>query len=80
MCEKVDHPSHYGGDTVYEVIKVMEAWLTRDEFVGAMKFTIHCYLARAKRKGSEAEDYRKAQFYQNYLVKYLETHDLETHV
>ncbi len=22
----VDHPAHYGGDTVYEAIKVIEAW------------------------------------------------------
>src|ERR1051326_1130308 len=22
----VDHPSHYGGDTTYEAVKVIEAW------------------------------------------------------
>ena len=24
--KQVDHPDHYGGDTTYEMIKVMEAW------------------------------------------------------
>ena len=26
MKETVNHPQHYGGDTVYEAIKVIEAW------------------------------------------------------
>lgn len=24
--DQVNHPQHYGGDTIYEAIKVMEAW------------------------------------------------------
>lgn len=24
--DNVNHPSHYGGDTTYEVIKVINAW------------------------------------------------------
>ena len=36
--EAVDHPAHYGGaDNPYEVIKVLESWLSRDEFVGFCK-------------------------------------------
>lgn len=68
--ETVDHPSHYGGaDNPYEVIKVMEAWLTREEFVGAMKFNIHKYLARANKKDG-AEAYAKAAWYSRYLTDY----------
>jgi len=26
MSEAVNHPPHYGGDTTYEAIKVIEAW------------------------------------------------------
>jgi hypothetical protein len=26
MTEAVNHPAHYGGDTTYEAIKVIEAW------------------------------------------------------
>ena len=70
--DPVMHPSHYGGkDNPYEVIKVMEAWLTPEEFIGAMKFNIHKYDARHRQKGG-LEDLKKAQFYQNYLVDFME--------
>lgn len=68
----VDHPAHYGGaDNPYEVIKVMEAWLTREEFIGALKFNIHKYTARAGRHAAGDENHEKALWYQNYLVDYL---------
>jgi hypothetical protein len=37
--DDVNHPNHYGGDTTYEVIKVLRAWLTPDEFssLGSVK-------------------------------------------
>lgn len=69
--EKVNHPRHYGGDTPYEVIKVLEHWLTRDEFIGAMKFNVHKYLARANMKGGE-EDAKKAAWYATYLSGFME--------
>lgn len=63
----VDHPPHYGGaDNPYEVIKVMEAWLTPEEFRGALKFNIHKYLARAAKKAGP-EDQAKAAWYAKYL-------------
>lgn len=72
MKETVNHPAHYGGpDNPYEVIKVMQAWMTREEFIGAMRFQICKYTARAGKKGPELEDYRKAAWYANYLVDYL---------
>lgn len=72
--EAVNHPAHYGGvDNPYEVIKVMEAWLTREEFIGAMKFNIHKYMARAVRKG-HAEDYAKSAWYNNHLTDYIKRH------
>lgn len=70
-AEQVNHPAHYGGkDNPYEVIKVMESWLTPEEFIGAMKFNIHKYNARARMKGSELENYEKAGFYQLALIDY----------
>jgi hypothetical protein len=71
MTETVNHPAHYGGDTTYEVIKVLEAWLTPEEFRGALKFNVIKYMARARQKG-KLEDHRKALWYQNYLVKWEE--------
>lgn len=71
----VDHPSHYGGEeNPYEVIKVLEAWLSYDEFVGAMKFNIHKYLARAPHKAVELEDYEKGMWYTARLVDYMKRH------
>lgn len=69
--ENVNHPAHYGGeDNPYEVIKVLENWLTPEEFIGALKFNVFKYNARARLKGG-AESYAKAQFYQNYLVDFM---------
>ena len=69
--EAVDHPSHYGGaDNPYEVIKVLENWLTRDEFIGALKFNIIKYQARAWLKAG-GEDYDKAAWYAAYLSDFL---------
>lgn len=71
MTERVNHPQHYGGDAVYETIKVQEAKLTRDEFIGAMKFQVAKYLDRSGKKAKDIlEDWRKAQFYLNYLIDY----------
>lgn len=71
--EVVNHPSHYGGDTQFEVIKVLEVWLSREEFIGAMKFNIFKYNARAGKKNTEKEkrSYQKGCWYSNYLNDYL---------
>lgn len=70
--ETVNHPSHYGGkDNPYETIKVLEARLTREEFIGYCKATVYRYNDRAKHKWDELEDYRKALWFQNRLVQYM---------
>lgn len=66
----VSHPDHYGGkDNDYETIKVMEARLTTDEFIGAMKFQVYKYNDRHRDKDG-LRDLRKSKFYQDYLVDY----------
>ena len=58
MSEAVDHPPHYGGDTPYETIKVIEAWELGFHRGSAVK-----YISRARRKDDGAnavEDIRKA--------------------
>jgi hypothetical protein len=70
--EAVNHPQHYGGDTTYEVIKVLKAWGITDFNIGN---TIK-YLARAGKKGGEKkylEDLKKGKFYLDDKVKDLET-------
>lgn len=67
--ELVNHPLHYGGDTTYEVIKVLEAWELDKSFClgNAVK-----YIARAGRKGRQIEDLKKAQWYLAREIERLE--------
>lgn len=68
--ETVNHPAHYGGDTVYETIKVLKAWLTYDEYVGFLKGNVIKYLSRARKKNG-TEDIAKAAWYQAELNRYV---------
>lgn len=72
LPERVNHPQHYGGDTTYETIKVLEAWLTPDEYRGFLKGNELKYLSRAGKKGDEAEDRAKARWYGDALRAYDE--------
>lgn len=70
--DMVNHPAHYGGkDNPYEVIKVLEKWLTPEEFRGFLKGNVIKYNARANKK-NRLEDYKKAAWYADYLKKYEE--------
>lgn len=65
--EKVDHPSHYGGDTTYEAIKVIEAW-----GLGFCLGNAVIYIARAGRKTPDAlEDLEKARWYLEREIRRL---------
>lgn len=64
----VNHPGHYGGDTVYETIKVLKAWLSPAEYIGFLKGNVIKYLSRAEKKAGR-EDYHKATWYQQELDK-----------
>jgi hypothetical protein len=59
---EINHPSYYGGDDVYEVVKVLEAWGldTNARLFNAVK-----YIARAgKKEGAPYDaDLKKAQWY-----------------
>lgn len=58
--EIINHPQHYGGDTPYEAIKVIEAWDLGFCLGNAVK-----YIARAGKKdpARTIEDLEKAQWY-----------------
>lgn len=71
--DAVDHPSHYGGDTTYEAIKVIEAWGLDFALGNAVK-----YVCRAGKKGEELEDLKKAKWYLERRIKQLEEKDGRT--
>lgn len=68
MPETVNHPSHYGGDSVYEAIKVIEAWGLGFCLGNAVK-----YIARAGKKNPEriVEDLQKARWYLDREIRTL---------
>ena len=68
--ETVNHPSHYGGDTVYETIKVIEAWGLNFRLGNAVK-----YISRAFSKGTPLEDLKKAAWYLNREIEKLESNE-----
>ena len=74
--EMVNHPDHYGGDTVYEAIKVIEAWNLGFCLGSCLK-----YISRAGKKVFQdgkhrrelhLEDLRKARFYLDREISNLE--------
>ena len=64
--EKINHPAHYGGDSVYEVIKVIEAWDLDFHLGNAVK-----YIARSGKKEKQIEDLKKAVWYLNRSIENL---------
>lgn len=69
--EMYDHPSYYGGkDNPYECIKVLEAWLTPNEFYGFLRGTIIKYQSRTS-KGQSELDAQKCAWYSRYLAEWM---------
>ncbi len=65
--ETVNHPEHYGGDTTYEAIKVIEAWGLGFHLGNTVK-----YIARAGKKPARMlEDLKKAAWYLDRKIKAL---------
>lgn len=69
MSDQVNHPAHYGGDTAYETIKVLKAWLSPEEYAGFLRGNVIKYLSRAGKKAAASQDYEKAAWYQTELIK-----------
>ncbi len=67
--EAINHPAHYGGDTPYEAIKVIEAWGLGFSLGNAVK-----YISRAGKKAKDkvVEDLKKAAWYLNREIESIE--------
>lgn len=72
-----DHPDHYGGkDNPHEVIKVLEHWLTPEEYIGFCKGNAIKYQARHREKGGLL-DLEKAAWYQVELVRFCKSKNMD---
>lgn len=74
--EKVNHPSHYGGEgNTYEAIKVIRAWSLGFTLGNAIK-----YIARAGKKKGETplDDLKKARWYLDNEIQALEAAETKT--
>ena len=67
--DHVNHPSHYGGDSTYEAVNVIEAWNLGWHLGSAVK-----YIARAGKKpdNSELQDLKKARWCIDRRIAQLE--------
>jgi hypothetical protein len=62
-ADMVNHPPHYTFGNI-EVLDVIDDW-----DLSYYEACVIKYVARARHKGNELEDLKKAQFYLNRLIK-----------
>lgn len=67
MPDPVNHPSHYNVGKI-EVIAAIDDWK-----LGFCEGNAVKYIARAKHKGRELEDLKKAVWYLNHRIEQLES-------
>ena len=70
--EAVNHPLHYGGDTPYECIKVLKAWLSPEEYKGFCRGNFIKYVCRLGKKDDSVQELKKARFYLDKLIESYE--------
>jgi len=76
MSDNVNSPKHYtvGG---IEVIDIIEAKLTKEEYIGYLKGNIIKYTLRSSFKGNLVQDMEKADVYKNWLLQQVVEEDDE---
>jgi hypothetical protein len=65
--DMVNHPKHYTQGK-YEVIEVLDDWFPTDPY----EWQVVKYVSRAKHKGKQLEDLKKARWYLNRRITQLE--------
>ena len=74
MVDIVNQPAHYTTGGI-ETIDYMEAKSTPEEFRGHLRLTTIKYLSRAGLKDDTLTDLKKAQWYLNRLISFIESND-----
>lgn len=72
QSDDVNHPDHYTSGGI-ETIDYQKAKATPEEFRGHLRLTALKYLSRAGLKDDTLKDLKKAQWYVNRLVQFVET-------
>lgn len=72
QSDDVNHPDHYTSGGI-ETIDYQKAKSTPEEFRGHLRLTAIKYLSRAGLKDDTLKDLKKAQWYVNRLVEFVET-------
>ncbi len=70
-ADLVNHPPHYTTGGI-ETIDFMQAKSTPEEFAGHLRLTTIKYLSRGPFKEDALRDYKKAAWYLNRLIDFLE--------
>ena len=67
--EMVNHPQHYNGDSPYECIKVLKAWMPEEEYRGFLRGNAIKYLCRVGKKDEAVQELKKASWYIGKLIE-----------
>ena len=65
----ISHPERYGGDTTYECIKVLEAWLPPEQYKGFLRGNAIKYLCRVGKKDETVQELKKSKWYLEKLIE-----------
>ena len=74
---EINHPKRYNADTPYECIKVLEAWMTKEQFQGYLRGNCLKYLCRVGKKDDEALELGKCKWYLERLIESYSTSNLQ---
>jgi|TARA_R100001086_G_scaffold172532_1_gene94442 hypothetical protein len=74
MSDSVNRPAHYNNGPV-ECIEAIESMLTSEEYIGYLRGNSLKYRWRFRYKNG-IEDLRKARWYEERLIKFMEVNGL----
>ena len=70
--EEINHPSRYGGDTVYECYRVLKNWVSKEEYRGFLHCNAIKYLCRLGKKDDVIQELQKSKWYIEKLIESYE--------
>lgn len=65
----IDHPARYNGGSEYECYKVLQNWLTEEQYKGFLLGNTLKYLCRLGKKDNNVQELKKARWYLDKLIE-----------